>query len=318
MIVKAAVVSRAGGPEVLEVKEVPTPRVKPGWTLIKIKGFGVNRSEIFTREGESPSVKFPRILGIEAVGQVTETSDSKQFHEGQTVVALMGEMGRAYDGGYAEYVLMPNEHVFPVTTTLTWPQLAALPETYYTAYGIVKGLRIQDGDRVLIRAATSGVGIASLKLIRALDRQNEIIATSRSAAKLDQLRSAGFDDAFTVDATLPAGETFDKIVELVGPLTLRDSMAHLRPFGIVNMTGNLGGQWTLPDFDPINDMPNYTYVTGFMSGDSTPDRFQEMLDFVVDHHIDVTPEKVFDLDHIQDAHRYLESQQSFGKVVVLP
>lgn len=96
---KAIVVTHAGGPEVLEYKEVPTPKVKPGWTLVKVKGFGINHSEIFTRQGYSPSVHFPRILGIEAVGEVAETSAPDQFKVGQRVISIMGEMGRAFDGG---------------------------------------------------------------------------------------------------------------------------------------------------------------------------------------------------------------------------
>ncbi len=83
------------------------------------------------------------------------------------------------------------------------------------------------------------------------------------------------------------------------------------------MTGELGNQWTLPEFDPITDMPNDTYVTGFSSGDVTSGKFQEMLDFVTAHHIDVAPEKVFSLEETRLAHEYLASRQSFGKVVVM-
>ncbi len=270
---KAIVVSQPGSPEVLQYREVPTPKVKSGWSLVKVKGFGINHSEIFTREGKSPSVKFPRILGIEAVGEVAETSDPTRFQVGQPVAAIMGEMGRAFDGGYAEYALLPNQHIFPVETALSWAELAAVPETYYTAYGIVKGLQVKPDDRILVRAATSGVGLASLKLIRALNRHNEVVGTTRSPEKRAQLIQAGFDRALVVAAEIPVDEKFDKIVELVGPLTLRDSMQHLSPYGIVNMTGELGNQWTLPEFDPITDMPNDTYVTGFSSGDVTSGKF---------------------------------------------
>ena len=314
---KAIVVSQPGGPEVLQYQEVPTPKVKPGWSLVKVKGFGINHSEIFTREGKSPSVKFPRILGIEAVGEVAETSDPTRFRVGQPVAAIMGEMGRAFDGGYAEYALLPNQHIFPVETSLSWEELAAVPETYYTAYGIVKGLQVKPNDRILVRAATSGIGLASLKLIRALNRHNEVVGTTRSPEKRAQLIQAGFDGALVVAAEIPVDEKFDKIVELVGPLTLRDSMQHLSPYGIVNMTGELGNQWTLPEFDPITDMPNDTYVTGFSSADVTSGKFQEMLDFVTTHHIDVAPEKVFSLEETKLAHEYLASRQSFGKVVVM-
>lgn len=90
---KAVVVSKAGGPEVLEVKEIAKPQVKTGWSLVKIKGFGINHSEIFTRQGLSPSVVFPRILGIELVGVIEETTEPDRLPVGQKVVSIMGELG---------------------------------------------------------------------------------------------------------------------------------------------------------------------------------------------------------------------------------
>lgn len=116
---KAVQVKKAGGSEVLELVEVPIPQVKPGWSLIKIMGFGINRSEIFTRQGFSPSVTFPRVLGIECVGIIAETSDNARLPLGQKVLSTMGEMGRAFDGSYAQYVLVPNDQIFPVETDLS-------------------------------------------------------------------------------------------------------------------------------------------------------------------------------------------------------
>ena len=116
---KAIVIHKAGDAQQLQLEERPIPALKEGWTLVKVKGFGINRSEIFTRQGHSPSVIFPRILGIECVG-VVEATTSPTLQKGQTVVLLMGEMGRAFDGSYAEYTLLPNEQVYPITTTLSW------------------------------------------------------------------------------------------------------------------------------------------------------------------------------------------------------
>lgn len=134
---KAIVIYEAGGPEKLLLEERPIPELQEGWTLVKVRGFGINRSEIFTREGLSPSVTFPRILGIECVGQVAETT-RPDLEIGQKVVSIMGEMGRAFDGSYAEYVLLPNDQIYTVETNLTWTELAAVPETYYTALGSMK------------------------------------------------------------------------------------------------------------------------------------------------------------------------------------
>lgn len=130
---KAVVLERACKPEELKIKEVPIPKVKPGWVLVKIKAFGINRSEMFTRQGHSLSVKFPRIIGIECIGQIEDPSDST-FQKGERVASLMGGLGREFDGSYAEYVLIPSKQVYSIPIEMKWTELAAIPEMYYTAY----------------------------------------------------------------------------------------------------------------------------------------------------------------------------------------
>lgn len=299
---------------------MPTPKVKPGWTRIKVLGFGINHSEIFTREGKSPSVKFPRILGIEVVGVVDETSSPKTLKKGQKVVSIMGEMGRAYDGSYAEYTLLPNEQIYPIKTDLSLEKLVATPETYYTAYGIFKSLQIKTNDRVLIRAATSGVGIADLKLIKAFDPHVYVAGTTRRANKRQQLLDAGFDEVIVAPSSseLPAGtDKFDKIIDLIGPLSVKDTLKHLNEGGIESATGELGGIWTIPDFDPIVDIPNNTYLTGFSSGEVSQKQLQELFDFVAAYHVQVAPTRIFKFDQVVAAHEFLENSHSFGKVIVL-
>ncbi|WP_414044489.1 alcohol dehydrogenase catalytic domain-containing protein [Macrococcus sp. EM39E] len=133
---------------------------------MKIIGFGINHSEIFTRQGLSPSVKFPRILGIECAGIIEETTDQENLPIGQKVISIMGEMGRDFDGSYAEYVLLHNEQIYAVETDLPWEILATILETYYTAYGSPLNLKVTQTDRILVRGATSGVGVTFLKLIK--------------------------------------------------------------------------------------------------------------------------------------------------------
>src|SRR5262249_51122922 len=107
---KAAVVYQAGGPEVLKIENRPIPRAKPGEVLFRIKSFGLTRSELFTRQGYSPDVKFPRILGIEAVGLVEE-APAGEFRKGDVVMTAMGGLGREHDGSYAEFTRVPASHV---------------------------------------------------------------------------------------------------------------------------------------------------------------------------------------------------------------
>ena len=131
---RAAVIEVAGGPEVLKLQERPVPKPATGWALVRVKAFGINRSELFTRQGHSPSVLFPRILGIEAVGQVVEAPGG-EFPKDQTVATAMGGMGRQFDGSYAEYTCVPAAQVQALDTKVDWTKLAALPEMLQTAWG---------------------------------------------------------------------------------------------------------------------------------------------------------------------------------------
>lgn len=315
---KAAVVYEAGGPEKLIYEEVPTPRLKKGWSLVKVMGFGVNHSEVFTREGKSPSVQFPRILGIECVGIIEETSDENLLPARQKVISIMGEMGRAFDGSYAEYVLLPNDQIFPVETDLSWEELAAIPETYYTAFGSMKNLQIKKNDQVLVRGATSGVGVAFLNLLKSRFETITIDGTSRNLAKRDVLIQAGFDDVIEDrEGQLQTEKTYDKIFELIGPATVKNSFKHLNEQGIVCSTGQLGGQWFLEEFDPIMDIKANSYLTSFYSNNVDGTKLNQLLEFIDDYKTIVKPEKVFELKEISKAHEYLESSRSFGKVIIL-
>ena len=315
---KAVVIHEAGGPEKLIYEEVPTPTIKPGWSLVKIKGFGINHSEIFTRKGLSPTVKFPRILGIECVGVIAETTDSQRLPVGQKVISIMGEMGRDFDGSYAEYALLPNKQIYPINTTLDWASLAAVPETYYTAFGSLLNLKIDPNDSILVRGGTSGVGIAFTKLIKAQYPQIKVAGTSRSLAKAEAMKKVGYEEVvIDKNGELQTNKKFDKILELIGPKTVKDSFKHTNEGGIVCSTGELGNEWYLNHFDPIMDIAPNGYLTSFYSDNVDQNRIDKMLTYIEKYHVDVKPEKIFDLAHVADAHRYLEGQNSFGKVVVV-
>lgn len=313
---KAIVIYEPGGPEKLIYTEVPTPEVKEGWSLVRVRGFGINHSEVFTRNGLSPSVEFPRILGIECVGEIAGTSDLERLPVGQKVISIMGEMGRAFDGSYAEYALLPNEQIYPVETEMPWDLLAAIPETYYTAYGSMKNLRIELADKILVRGATSGVGVAFLRLVKSASPDIFVAGTSRNLKKSQTLLDEGFDEFIEDrDGVLQTDKSFDKVLELIGPATLKNTFAHVNEGGIVCSTGQLGGQWYLNDFEPIFELPANGYLTSFYSGNVSAERIQEMLDFVYDHKVDARPEKVFRLEEVPEAHEYLDSSRSYGKIV---
>ena len=314
---KAVKIYQAGGPEQLIYQDVPTPNVKDGWSLVKINGFGINHSEIFTREGKSPSVQFPRILGIECVGEVAQSS-TPALAVGQKVVSIMGEMGRAFDGSYAEYVLLPNEQIYPVHTDLDWTTLAAIPETYYTAFGSLQQLRIAPQDRVLVRGAGSGVGVAFAQLLKAQFPHIVLHSSTRNPAKADRLQVVGFDEVITeADGKLQTDQSYDKILELVGPATLRDSFSHINEHGVVCNTGQLGNIWYVNNFDPIIELKNNSYLTAFYSGNVSQAKLDAMFDYIRQFNVKILIERVFALEQVPEAHRFLQSTDGFGKVVVM-
>ena len=317
-MMKAVVVYKPGGPEQLVYTDVPRPALKAGWSLVRVRAFGVNHSEIFTRQGLSPSVSFPRILGIECVGTVEETTDAVRLPAGQHVVSLMGEMGRAFDGGYAEYVLLPNEQIYPVQSELPWEILAAIPETYYTAFGSLKNLRIEGGYTVLVRGGASGVGIAFLRLMRAQFPHMYIVGSTRRAEQRTRMLAAGYSDVvIEEDGILRTDERYDRILELVGPAVMKDSMKHLARGGILCNTGLLGGKWDLEGFEPIGDLAEDAYLTSFYSGNVREEHLSELFAYIRQYKVPVRPERVFTLSDTAEAHRWLEGRDGFGKAVVL-
>src|ERR1700676_5385389 len=163
---KAAVIREAGGPEVLKIESLPIPAPHSGEVLIRVKAFGLNRSELFTRQGHSPGVKFPRVLGIEAVGLVEE-APGNEFQKGDIVATAMGGMGRRFDGGYAEYTCVPATQVQLIKAKLAWETLGSIPEMLQTSWGsLFKSLRLEKGDRLLIRGGTTSVGLAAAAIAK--------------------------------------------------------------------------------------------------------------------------------------------------------
>jgi NADPH2:quinone reductase len=321
---RAIRVHEPGGPDVLRIDEIPVPAPRDGHVLIRVRAFGLNRSEMFTRQGHSPSVRFPRVLGIECVGTV-EAAPETDLAPGQKVAALMGEMGRAYDGGYAEYTLVPRAHVLPVTTDLSWEVLAALPETYLTAWGsIALAIEVEAGDTLVIRGATSSVGMAALSIAKSLGVH--VIATTRDAGKSAALREAGADAvvidggsiAAEVKKLIPGGA--DGVLELVGTTTLRDSLQAAAPRGVVCQTGILGNAWVLERFEPLEDMPSTVRLTVYRSSTATAETctaaLQSIVDAVAAGRYRPNIDRVWSMDEIVEAHRYMEENRARGKLVV--
>lgn len=200
---KAAVIYKAGGPEELViVEDIPVPQAGVDQVLVKVKAFGLNRSELMTRKGYSPGVLFPRILGIECVGEIVADT-SGRWKPGQQVAACMGGMGRDYDGSYAEYAVLPSAIIYPFTSKLSWHILGAIPEMFQTVYGSLHiALRIQKGESILIRGGTSSIGLLAIQLARQAGLN--VIATSRSEGKKQFLIEKGAEAVLIDDGNLKA------------------------------------------------------------------------------------------------------------------
>jgi len=320
---KAVVLYKICSPEELSISEIPVPEVKPGWVLIKVKAFGLNRSELMMREyeGNAPYIKLPRVLGIECVGEIADASDST-FSKGQKVVALMGGMGRSFDGSYAEYALIPAKNVFSVDSNLDWAKLAAIPETYFTAYGsLFSSLQLTPEDILLVRGGTSAAGLAAIQLAKSIGAT--VLASTRKEGKRDFLMLQGADHVLIDDGTLksqllnlyPGGIT--KVLELIGPATLFESLSMVSLHGIVCVTGILGKKGTIENFYPIKDIPSGVYLTGFSSNYPTQKIIDNIFSRIKKHKLQPAIAKVFALSEIGQAHRLMENNEANGKVVIL-
>ncbi len=323
---KAAVMHEPGGPEVLSIEDRPIPEPSSGEVLIRVRAFGLNRSELFTRQGHSPpdAVTLPRVLGIEACGE-TAACPGGEFEQGSTVVTAMGGMGRLFDGGYAEYTCVPVSQVQRVETSLAWDILGALPEMLQTAWGsLFSALQLKNGESLLVRGGTTSVGLAAAAIAKTFDAT--VAATSRSPSRESMLRENGADHVFIdsgeiardVRSVFPDG--VDKVLELVGTTTLADSLQCAAAGGSVCMTGMVGDSWSFTNFAPMDVIPSTVNLTIYSGGTAdfmnTP--LQSLLEQVERGRLAPRIGKVFPLNDIVEAHRCMEENRAGGKIVVLP
>ena len=320
---RAVVLDAPGPPEALVVRERPVPTPRPGWVLVRVRAFGLNRSELHTRLGlAGPDVTFPRVPGIEATGEVAACPGG-EFAVGQQVMAMMGGMGRSFDGGYAEYTVVPASQVLPFRSGLDWATLGAVPEMLQTAYGsLTVGLDARPGQSLLVRGGTSSVGMATAVLAKRLGMT--VLATTRDPGKAAALRAVGVDHVLTEDgevarqvrALLPEG--VHAALELVGTPTLPDTLRSVAVHGTVCFTGMLSNQWTVPDFYPIDYLPRGVRLAAYAgdAGDLPQGMLQGFLDDVAAGTAVVPVARVYGMAEIATAHADMEAGRMSGKLVV--
>lgn len=318
---RAVVLSEPGPVTNLSVVDRPVPEPPAGWVRIRVRAFGLNRSELHTRLGLADGVTFPRVPGIECVGEIDSPG---VLPVGTQVAAMMGDMGRTYDGGYAEYTVVPRSQVVPFRSDLPWSIIGAVPETLQTAYGsLTVGLDVEPGQTVLIRGGTSSTGLAAAALAREMGAT--VLATTRSADRLSALADAGVEYPLVDDGEVAAkvralfSSGVDGAIELVGTPTLPDTLAAVRVHGTVCFTGMLSNEWIVRDFYPIGYLPTGVRLTGYGgdAADLPAAVLQRALDDIALGKLDLGGQTVYEMDDIRKAHDDMEHNRVVGKQVVV-
>ena len=303
----AARLSEPGSINNLHVVELPVPAPPEGWVRLKVMAFGLNRSEYHSVHGMAEGVTFPRILGIEASG-VIDLDPEGILAPGTQAVTMMGGMGRVFDGGYAQYVIVPRTQIITFRSSLPWEVIGSVPETLQTAYGaLTTGLDLQPGQSLLVRGGTSALGLTTAAL--ATDMGCRVYATSRREAGLELLCSRGaiplLDDrkvAPRLREAEPSG--VHAVLELVGVPTLQDSLAATAVHGTVCFSGMLSDSWTISDFYPMDWIPNGVRLTAYsgQAQDLPAEVLQRILDRIESGDLDLLPVNSYPLADIAQAH----------------
>jgi NADPH:quinone reductase-like Zn-dependent oxidoreductase len=321
---RAIVIERFGGPDCLVYTELPEPEPMSGHVVIQVKAFGLNHAEMHMRRGEWAEAA--EVSGIECVGLV-KACPGGEFPVGAKVAALMGGLGRTINGSYAEYTRAPASNVALIESDLPWADLAAIPETYATAWTcLFRNLEVVQGQTLVIRGATSAFGQAAVNL--ATNAGVRVIATTRNRERFSLLEDLGVDRAElegpVLSQRIAEAKRIDAVLDLVGNSTILDSLAMLRRGGRACLAGWLGGLEPIADFNPLSQMPSGVYLTFFASfvfgtpGFPLSDvPLQAIAEQVAAGRLRAKPSRVFRFEEIREAHRVMEAGEAGGKMVVV-
>lgn len=321
---RAIVLEKFGGLDSLVYQDIPEPEPKDGHVVIEIKAFGINHAEMHMRRGEWAEAA--SVSGIECVG-VVKSCPGGEFPVGAKVAALMGGLGRTINGSYAEYTRAPVSNVALIDADLPWEVLAAIPETYATAWTcLFRNLDLRDGQTLVIRGATSAFGQAAVKL--AVNAGARVIATTRNPQRFEMLRALGAErveqEGPDLSRRIAEAGQLDAVLDLVGNSTILDSLAMLRRGGKACLAGWLGGLAPIADFNPLLQMASGVYLTFFGSfvfgtpGFPLSDvPLRDIARDVAAGRLQVRPSRVFGFEEIHEAHRVMEANEAVGKMVVV-
>jgi NADPH2:quinone reductase len=321
---KAAVYDHTGGPEVLRYAEVPDPALQPGGVIIDAQAVGVQGGDLLHRQsGEMPAA--PHIVGYQAAGLVREVGEHVEgLAVGQPVVATM------LAGSHAELVSVPAASVWPLPDGLTVQQAAAVPIEFATAHDCLFEFgHLQAGETVLVQAGAGGVGLAAIQLAKGAGAT--VVATASSDERLGRLREFGLDhpvnyatrDVADEVMQLTDGRGVELVVDPVGGTVLESSIAALAYRGRISWVGRAGRADAVPDVWPIarkNGSLTGVFLGAemMMGHDRIRALIAELLQRVASGELRVVIDRTFPLADAAEAHRYIESRQAFGRVLLIP
>jgi putative PIG3 family NAD(P)H quinone oxidoreductase len=322
---RAVIYSGAGGPEVITIGEVPKPEVRPEHIRVRVHAAGLNRADLHQRAGHyaAPPGWPADIPGLEYAGEVEAVRGAPRWKVGDRVMGLVG------GGAQAELVTVHQDEALPIPAGLSFAEAAAIPEAFLTAFdGLVTRGRVAAGERVLIHAVGSGVGTAAAQIAKHLGAT--VLGTSRSADKLARALVYGLDvgiDTSHAGFREAVGDPVDVILDVLGGPALADNLHVLAPRGRLVLLGFLAGSRTSADLGPI--LRKRLEVIGSMMRtrgleERAPlvrafaERMLPLFDQRIEHATPLRPvlERVYPMAEVADAHRSLESNETFGKVVM--
>jgi NADPH:quinone reductase-like Zn-dependent oxidoreductase len=321
---RAIVLEGFGGLDSLVYRDIPEPEPLAGHVVIEIKAFGINHAEMHMRRGEWAEAA--DVSGIECVG-IVKSCPGDEFAVGAKVAALMGGLGRTINGSYAQFTRAPVSNVALIDADLSWAELAAIPETYATAWTcLFRNLELENGQRLLVRGATSSFGQAAVKMAVAAGAR--VIATSRDKRRFAMLEGLGVEhceiEGPNLSERMAETKEVDAVLDLVGNSVVVDSLRIPRRGGRVCLAGWLGGLDPIPDFNPLLQMASgvsLTFFGSFVFG--TPGfplsdvPLAQIARDVAAGKLQANPSRIFRFDEIHEAHRVMEANEAAGKMVVV-
>ena len=326
---KAVVITRFGGPEVLEIQDVPAPQPGRHEVLVRVRSTALNRADLLQRAGgyAAPPGASQNISGLEFAGEVAELgANAQRWQKGDRVMGITG------GGAHAEVVTTAEDALAPVPSNLEWSAAGAIPEVFITAHDALQQAGFKAGEDVLIHAVGSGVGLAATQLVTAMG--GRAFGTSRTPDKIERAKALGLESGFSVPEpgaltgladfaeNVTRGKGFDVVLDLNGGPYFAASLEALGLKGRIILIGGVAGGKTSVDLYQIlrkrlhiigtvlraRSLKEKIAITTAFTRDVVPLFAAGTIQPVVD--------SIFPIEEIQDAHRRLESNESFGKVVL--